>query len=72
MPSIRNKPPEKTIEVEIVKGCIANGERTPVGAVIMVSPSEANILLGSSLAVPAKKKPKKKAAKAKPVVDAQR
>ena len=39
---------------------------------IMVSPSEANILLGSSLAVPAKKKPKKKAAKAKPVVDAQR
>ena len=59
-------------EVEIIKGCIANGERTPVGAVIMVSPSTANILLGSSLAVLAKKKPKKKAAKAKPVVDAQR
>ena len=72
MPSIRNKPPQKTIKVEIIKGCIANGERTPVGAVIMVSPQTANILLGSNLAVPAKDKPKKKAAKAIPVVDAQR
>lgn len=72
MPSIRNKPPEKTVKVEIIKGCIAGGEKVPAGAVVLVSPQDASILYWTNLAIPAKDKPKKKAAKAKPVVDAQR
>ena len=73
MPSKRNKPPEKTEEVTITKGRIANGERTPEGATILVSPSDANLLVGSNLATrDSASKPKKKAAKAKPPVNAER
>jgi hypothetical protein len=77
MPSARNRPPKKTEEITIIRGCVANGERTPVGATILVSPSSANLLVGSKLAVrgnesKAKKKTAKKVAKSKPPVDAQR
>ena len=71
MPSIRNKPPEKTEEVTLTRSCVANGERQAAGATILVSPQTANLLVGQNLAVPGKAA-KKKAAKAKPVVEAER
>jgi hypothetical protein len=76
MPRAR-KPSEedKTVEVTIVKGCIANGERQPVGATLKVTPSDASLLYYAGLAVEGKAKKKtqpKKVAKAKPPVDAER
>ena len=76
MPSIKNNPPKKTIEVKILKGCIANGERTKAGSIITVAPNSADLLIYSKLAILTedipKKKTSKKVAKAKPPVDAER
>ena len=76
MPRAR-KPSEedKTVEVTIVNGCIANGERQPAGATIKVTPQAASMVFYSGNAVEGKAKKKtqpKKVAKAKPPVDAER
>ena len=66
---------DKTVQVTIVKGCIANGERQSVGASLKVTPSDASILFYGGFAVEGKAKKKtqpKKVAKAKPPVDAER
>ena len=72
MPSARNKPPEKTESITLLRSCVANGERQAAGANLMVSPSAANLLIGNGFAVAGDKKPAKKKAKAKPAVDATR
>ena len=77
MPSIRTNPPEKTETVVISRGCIANGEPQKEGAVIKVSATTAHKLIGAGQAArsedaPKPAKAKKKAAKAKPPVDAER
>ncbi|MAB55920.1 MAG: hypothetical protein CL524_00035 [Aequorivita sp.] len=65
---------DKTVEVTILKGCIADGKRQPVGATIKITPADASILFYSGFAVEgkAKKKATSKKAKAKPPVDAER
>ena len=72
MPSARNKPPEKTESITLLRSCIANGERQAAGANLLVAPSTANLLIGSGMAVAGEKKAAKKKAKAKPAVDATR
>ena len=77
MPSVRTNPPEKTESVTLLRGCVANGEGQKEGSTIMVSAQEAHILIGNGQAVraegaPKAAKAKKKAAKAKPPVDAER
>tara|TARA_R100001594_G_scaffold93321_1_gene127641 strand:- start:1818 stop:2045 length:228 start_codon:yes stop_codon:yes gene_type:complete len=70
----KSRDEDKTVEVTITKGCIANGERQPAGATIKVTPAAASMLLYSGNAVEgkAKKKTAKKVAKSKPPVDAER
>ena len=77
MPSLRNNPPEKNQTIKILRGVIANGEPQKPGAIIKVSLQDASELIQVKAAIraedaPAPAKAKKKAAKAKPPVDAER
>ena len=73
MPSVRTNPPERDTEVTITRSCVAEGEKHSVGNSVKLSKTVAMELIANGQAVAgATKVTKKKAAKAKPVVNAER